>query len=309
MDELVVGALQEGRVDGAEGLDALDGEAGGEGDGVLLGDTHVERPLREALAELVHACAAWHRRGDGHHGPVRSCEVDKRVGEDGGVRGRLGGCGQLLARRDVELWHAVVLVGRRLCGRVALAFVSLYVQQDGLLAAAVADVFEDRDEVIKVVPIDGADVVEAELLEERASRHHAARVLVDLRVGLLDLGREEAVDRLCDVAEVLERLGSDQARRVRRERASRDGSPCRRGTRRERDLAVVVVDDDDPRVEVGGVVHRLIGHAAGDGAVANHGDRGSFLVEASQLVRHRHAQRRRDGGGGVARAKGIVFRL
>merc|ERR1719217_1176755 len=81
--------------------------------------------------------------------------------------------------------------------------------------AAVAHVLEDGHQVVEVVAVDGADVVEAELLEEGAARDHAARILVELGVGLLDLLGEELVDALGDVAEVLEGLGRDEARRVR----------------------------------------------------------------------------------------------
>ena len=62
---LVVGALQEGRVDRAERLHALGRHAGGEGDGVLLGDADVEGALREALGEGVEAGAGRHGGGDG----------------------------------------------------------------------------------------------------------------------------------------------------------------------------------------------------------------------------------------------------
>ena len=61
---LVVGALQEGRVDGAERPEALGGEAGGEGDRVLLGDADVEAALGEGLGEQVEPGAGRHRRGD-----------------------------------------------------------------------------------------------------------------------------------------------------------------------------------------------------------------------------------------------------
>lgn len=53
---LVVAALHEGRVDAAEGLEALDGHARRKRHGVLLRDAHVEGALGEALAKDVHAC-------------------------------------------------------------------------------------------------------------------------------------------------------------------------------------------------------------------------------------------------------------
>ena len=88
-------ALEEGRVDGAERLDALDGEAGGEGHRVLLRNPDVIRPLGEAFAEAVDAGAARHRRGDRHHRAVVGGDVDERVGEDGGVRRRALGRARL----------------------------------------------------------------------------------------------------------------------------------------------------------------------------------------------------------------------
>ena len=48
--DLVIGALQKGRIDRGERLHALGGEAGGEGHRVLLGDADIEAAFREFLA-------------------------------------------------------------------------------------------------------------------------------------------------------------------------------------------------------------------------------------------------------------------
>ena len=55
MHHLIVGALQEGGVDGAERLVAFRRHAGGKGHRVLLGDAHVEGAGGEFLAEEVDA--------------------------------------------------------------------------------------------------------------------------------------------------------------------------------------------------------------------------------------------------------------
>ena len=65
MHHLVIGALQEGRIDGAEGLHAFGGQAGGEGHAMLLGDADIEGALREGLLEQVDAGARRHGGGDG----------------------------------------------------------------------------------------------------------------------------------------------------------------------------------------------------------------------------------------------------
>ena len=64
MDDLVVAALQEGRIDRAERLVAFGGKAGGEGHRMLLGDADVEGAVGEGLVEDVDAGARRHRRGD-----------------------------------------------------------------------------------------------------------------------------------------------------------------------------------------------------------------------------------------------------
>src|ERR1044072_685146 len=49
VDDLVKGALQEGRVDGADRLQPFGGHPGGEGNAVLLGDAYVVGALGELL--------------------------------------------------------------------------------------------------------------------------------------------------------------------------------------------------------------------------------------------------------------------
>jgi hypothetical protein len=53
---LVISALQEAGVDGAEGRDTLCGQASSEADCVLLRDSHIKNALREALLKAVQAC-------------------------------------------------------------------------------------------------------------------------------------------------------------------------------------------------------------------------------------------------------------
>ena len=53
--DLVVAALQEGRIDRAERLVAFGGEAGGERHRMLLGDADIEGAVGEGLAEQIDA--------------------------------------------------------------------------------------------------------------------------------------------------------------------------------------------------------------------------------------------------------------
>ena len=50
MDDLVIGPLEKGGIDGDHGTQPLQGQAGGEGHGVLFGDADVIKTARETAA-------------------------------------------------------------------------------------------------------------------------------------------------------------------------------------------------------------------------------------------------------------------
>ena len=79
--DLVVGALQEGGIDGRERLEAFGRQAGGKGHAVLLGDADVEGALGKRLGEQVEAGARRHRRRDGDDLVVLARLLDQALGE------------------------------------------------------------------------------------------------------------------------------------------------------------------------------------------------------------------------------------
>ncbi len=85
VDQLVIGALQEGGVDRHHRLGAFAGHAGGEGHRVLLGDGDVEVAQRETLAERHQVGAFLHRRGDPHQARVGGGHVAQPFAEHTGV--------------------------------------------------------------------------------------------------------------------------------------------------------------------------------------------------------------------------------
>ena len=144
MDDLVISALQEGRINGREGPHALARESGGKGHRVLLGNSYVEAPLREFLGEFVEAGARWHRPRDRNNPIVARGLVDQCLGIDAGVTGCGGLALGLRARRHIEFDHAVIFVGRRLRRRITVAFLCHHVNEHRALFSARADVLQDR---------------------------------------------------------------------------------------------------------------------------------------------------------------------
>ena len=174
MHDLVVGALEEGRVDGGERLEAFGGEPGGEGHRMLLGDADIEAALGEDFGEAVEPGARRHGRGDGDDLVVGARLLDQRIGEDLGVaRRRAGGLRFLRAGHDIELADAVELVGRDFGRPVALALLGHDMDQDRPVLHG-AHIAQHGKQMIEIVPVDRADIIEAELLEQRAAGPEAA---------------------------------------------------------------------------------------------------------------------------------------
>ena len=299
MDQLVVAALQEGGVDGHHGLEPLAGQAGGKGDGVLLGDADVVVALGKALLKLHQARTLAHGRRDAHQARVVRGHVAQPLAKDLGeaLFGRLGGRHQAHGR--VELAGAVVGHRVGLGQLVALALPGDHVQElrAGLGGHQAADVLQRGDQRVQVVPVDGADVVEAELLEQGGRHHHALGLLLQ-PLGQLEQRRHRAQHGLADVLGRGVEVAAHQLRQIAVERAHRraDGH------------VVVVEHHQQARVALdAGVVERLEGHARRHGAVADDGH--GLAVLALLPRRQRHAQRRRDAGGRVRGAEGVVRAL
>ena len=165
MHDLIVGALQEARIDGAKRAESFGREAGGEGHRVLLRDADIEGALGESFAENIDAGARRHGRGDSDDAVVLRGFLHEAIAKDLGVgrRRRLGLV--LRAGSWIELDHAVHAVGCLLGGSVAVALFRAHM--DDNRPAQIARLAQRRHERLEIVPVDRADVVEAELLEPR----------------------------------------------------------------------------------------------------------------------------------------------
>ena len=88
--DLVIGALQERRIDRRERLEAFGRKAGGERDAVLLGNADVEGARRKFFLEQIDAGAGRHRRGDGNDLVVLARFLDQALAIHFLIGGRAG---------------------------------------------------------------------------------------------------------------------------------------------------------------------------------------------------------------------------
>ena len=245
----------------ANGLKPSVAKPAGKGHRVLLGNADVEAALGELLLEQIEPGARRHRRGDGHDLVVLARLLDQALAEHLGVLRRAALRLGLRAGRHVELDHAVILVGRGLRRRVALALLRHHVHQDRS-DLGVAHVAQHGQQMVEIVPVDRPDIIKAELLEQRAAGDVVARVLDRARDGAVERLGQMPGQLLADVAQLQIGAARTQSRQI-----------SRHGADRRRNRHVVVVEDhDQPLVARAGIVHRLIGHARRHGAVADHAD-------------------------------------
>ena len=290
---LVVGALQERRVDRDHGLHALAGEPGRERHRVLLGDADVEIALGKLLREADEAGAFAHRRRDADETRIARRHVGQPIAEDLRVR-RLRCRLRHDSDRRIEFRHAVVQDRIVLGAGIAVALARDDVQQ--LRSLELADVGERARQRIDVMAVDRPDVVESEFLEQRAREHHALQVFL----GAL----RERLDR----RQLGEHLLAAAAHRVVQPRREHAREIAVEGTDRLGDRHPVVVEDDEEvRARRAGVVERLERHAGAHRAVADH--RRDVPLLALALRGDRHAERRRDRRRRMRGAERVVLAL
>src|SRR5690606_35391096 len=171
MDQLVVRALQEGRVNSDDGFQAVARHAGSERYGVLLGDRNVEIAIGKPSRIFDEPGAFAHRGRDRDDVLVEIGHVAHPLAEHLRVAWPRRLFLEDYAALRVERTRPMPLDRIRFRGRIAFAFARYDVQELG--SFEIAQILERGNERTDVMAVDRADVVEAERFEDRARQHHA----------------------------------------------------------------------------------------------------------------------------------------
>ena len=283
MHDLVIAALQEGRVDRDERLQPRRRHPCGKGDPVLLGDPHVEHPPRKPLRQDVEPGARRHRRRDPDDPAIPRSLVGQRLPEHVRVSRRIGLGLRLRARGHVELGNPMILVGRRLRRGIALALDRHRMDQNRPAGPRLGSPQRGQQRR-HVMPIDRADIGKAQLLEQGATPRHPRHQLPCPTRAVAQRAGQGGLEPLCHPL---------QRRKWRNPRKPVQILVQR--PHRRRDAHVVVVQDHEhPLVQMPRRVHRLIGHPGGDRAIANHRNR--IAGRHPHVAPDGEPQRRRDRG-------------
>ena len=292
VDQLVVGALKEGGVDGDHRFQAFASHAGGKRQRMLLGDADIRVSIREPLGEIHQAGALAHGRCNGPEPSVGFGGIADPVAEHPGVGNAPASRGQF-ARQGIEGTDAVEchrLAFRRL---VATTLLGHHVEQ--ARPAHALEVTEVVQQQRQVVAVHRPDVAETEFLPEGSGKHHAFHVLFPAIGEIADSGCPPQGGAPRVPEPVVEPAGEHPGEVVaHRAHGGRDGH--------------VVVVEDHQQIQVlerSRMVQGLEGHTARQGAIADH--RHAVPLHALAACRKGHAQGSADGSTGMTGAEGVVL--
>ena len=145
---------------------------------MLLGDADIEGALGKRLGENIDAGARRHCRGNADDLVVFLGFLDEALTEHVLIGGSVRFCFCLRAGRHVEFDDGVILVGGGFRRRIAFALLGDDMDQDRA-GLHVADVLEHGQQVVEVMAVDRADIVETKFFEQRAAAdHEAARIFL-----------------------------------------------------------------------------------------------------------------------------------
>ena len=190
----------------------------------------------------------------------------------------------------------MILVGRAFGRSVALALLGHDVDQDRPVLR-VPHILENRQQVIEIVTVDRADIVKAELLEQRAAGPERAGIFLGALRLLVNRLRQIAGELLAHLAQRPVGAARCEPRQISRHRADR---------RRDRHV-VIVEDDDEAGTHCARIVHGLVGHPGRERTVADHAD--DVVVFALEVAGDRHAEPGRDRGRCMRGTERVVFAL
>ncbi len=173
---LIVGAVEERRVDRDHGMGSPHCESGGTCHGMLLGDPDIEEAVRMHGTEVAEPGGPGHGSGDCDDLGTSVRLADERFCECLGP-GTHGGSSRLPSARvdHADTMEAVGIVGLRRQVAATLLRQAVHDHRPGIPGGTLEGAFHQCD----VVTVDGTDVLDAQVLEHPLGRDNVLDALLD----------------------------------------------------------------------------------------------------------------------------------
>mmetsp|Transcript_17429 Transcript_17429/g.24221 ORF Transcript_17429/g.24221 Transcript_17429/m.24221 type:complete len:260 (-) Transcript_17429:715-1494(-) len=204
---LIVSTLQEGRINATERFQTFGCHTCGHGYGMLFGNTHIIGTLGETSTENVHSRSTRHSSCDTDNSPIFGGLVNEGIGKNRCQTRCQSFALDLNTRSQIKLGNTVHLITGLHSRGVSVSLDGLQVKQDWLTAITVAKLFENGNQVIQIMSIDGSDIVKSKFFKKCTTRGKATCIFINTFVDALNVFRQKFVETLGKVTEILEWFG------------------------------------------------------------------------------------------------------
>ena len=192
---------------------------------------------------------------------------------------------------------SVELGGVLLCGIQSATLLRQDVHQAG--ARLGLDAFQNHDKLVNVVTVDRSEIPDSQVFKEGTRLHGILRRIFHLQEQVAETASQHAREPGHQTVQVRTHLVID---RVRNDPVQILAEPAHVGG----DAHLVIVQDDG-HVLLGDarIVQGLVSHTACHGAITD--DRHHIVLAVEMVTGHGKAEGRRNGGGGMPRAKAVIL--
>ena len=291
LHDLVESPLQEGGIQRHHRHHSLLGKTASHGNGVLLRNAHVKGAVRETPLEFQQPGSAGHGGSNGADTLIFLRQRDHSLAETVGISLRLGG--QLFAGLRVEFPNSVEFRRVFLCKTVALSLFRHHMDHHRL--PQFSGRAEQGDQSRQIMTVCRSQVGKAHVFKNGRRQQQALE--------LVFYPAAEAVDGVA-AGQTLHDAPVGPLGIQIIVAGAQAGQVAGQAAHIFSDGHGIVVDDDHHGLAAdGGIVQALIGHAAGQSAIADHGDH--IVIFMQPGPRPGHAQGDGNGTGSVSCHKGI----
>ena len=166
MHQLIIPALQKGRIYRAKRLHAARRQGRRKSHGMLFSDTYIETALGKKLGKQIQSRPIRHGRSDCTYFIVPSSKIGQSLGKDLGISRRVRGSLLLFAGRDVKFSRCMAFVWRSLSRTIALALLGYYMNEvrpdSALLNHA-----QNWQKLVHIMAINWPDIGKPKLFKQR----------------------------------------------------------------------------------------------------------------------------------------------
>ena len=142
---------------------------------MLFGNANIENPTWKTGLDLVKTGTRWHRRRNRHNLWINFSSSDQAIGKNRCIAWQIATRFLLRAGDNIELGNSMIFFCRWSRKRMPMSFFSNNMNQYRPMRSRVPKIFQNRQQMRHIMPVNWSDMGKAKLAENRICTHQVAR--------------------------------------------------------------------------------------------------------------------------------------